>query len=257
MKVNYLVFLLFSITLFSQKTIVPKEGTIVFIKKDSVTDIEKYKKSFGVMASKMVDFQIEKELVDNLMKPDTDSTQITELKKALISIIEEDLNKEIENKDLKYHQIFKNHSIINYATFNGNVIENYNFIDTHKKTFKTIAKDSTSIILENIPYQYSQNEIIKINEFRDEIKTINGFKCFKIIMLFRLNSNDEDEFESFMQQYLHKKELWVTDKIKCNYHPVINDEEILSKYYPLEILESNEIIEGLVTSYKLNTLSIK
>lgn len=126
-----------------------------------------------------------------------------------------------------------------------------------KKTFKTIAKDSTSIISENIPYQYSQNEIIEINEFRDEIKTINGFKCFKIIMSFRPNSNGGDEFESFMQQYLHKRELWVTDKIKCNYHPVINDEEILSKYYPLEIVESNEIIEGFVTSYKLNTLSIK
>lgn len=133
MKVNYLVFLLFSTILLSQKTIVPKEGTIVFIKKDTVTDIEKYKKSFGVMASKMVDFQIEKELVDNLMKPDTDSTQINELKKALKIIIEEDLNQKIEYKELKYYQIFKDQLIINYATFNGNVFENYNLIDAHKK----------------------------------------------------------------------------------------------------------------------------
>jgi hypothetical protein len=52
------------------------------------------------------------------------------------------------------------------------------------------------------------------------------------------------------------RELWVTQEIKCNYHPVINEEEILNKYYPLEIIEYSDEIKGQKTTYKIESLDI-
>lgn len=258
MQIKCLIFLLFSTIIFSQtKAIVPKQGTIVFKKSEIITDFEKYRKSFGVIASKMVDFQIEKELMDNLMKPSADSTQINELKQAIKFIIEEDLNQKIENKDLKYHQTFKEQLVINYITFDGDTYKNYNIIDTDKNTLKTVAEDSITLISENIPYLYNQSEIIEIKEFKDHTKMINGFQCFKVIMLFKPNYCEEGEFENFMNQYKHKRELWVTDKIKCSYHPVENHKEIITKYYPLEIIESNEAFEGNIVNYSIIEFSAK
>lgn len=251
MKIKYLILLLLPTILFSQnKTIVPSFGTIVFNINETITDTEKYKKSLDEMVSNIVDFQIEKELAESLMKLNADSTQINELKQTLKNLVEEDLNLKIEEKDLKYHQCFKKRLVINYTTFNNNVIENYNIINTNKKAIKIIAKDSTTIISDNIPYKYNQNEIIEITEFKDETKNINGFECFKVIMLYKPNNDENNEFECFMNQYIHKRELWVTDKIKCNYHPIIDDKEIMTKYYPLEITESNEAIKGYQKNYK-------
>ena len=56
---------------------------------------------------------------------------------------------------------------------------------------------------------------------------------------------------------MNNRELWVTEEIKCNYHPVINDIEILEKYYPLEIIEYSNDIKGVLTSYKIETLELK
>lgn len=258
MQIKCLIFLLFSTIVFSQnKAIVPTKGAIVFKKLEIISDVEKYKKSMGAMSSKMVDFQIEKELMDNLMKPSEDSIQINELKQTLKSIIEEDINQDIENKDLKYHQIFKKQLIVNYQTFNDNTYENYKIIDTYKNTLKIVDKDSITIISDNVNYQYSQDEVIEINEFREETKKINNFKCFKVILLFKPNYNEDDEFENFMNKYIHKRELWVTDKIKCTYHPIENHKEIITKYYPLEIIESNEVIEGHFINYATILFSIK
>lgn len=258
MQIKCLIFLLFSTIVFSQnKAIVPTKGAIVFKKLEIISDVEKYKKSMGAMSSKMVDFQIEKELMDNLMKPNVDSTEINELKQTLKSIIEEDLNQDIENKDLKYYQIFKKQLIVNYQTFNDNTYENYKIIDTYKNTLKIVDKDSITIISDNVNYQYSQDEVIEINEFREETKKINNFKCFKVILLFKPNYNEDDEFENFMNKYIHKRELWVTDKIKCTYHPIENHKEIITKYYPLEIIESNEVIEGHFINYATILFSIK
>jgi hypothetical protein len=41
------------------------------------------------------------------------------------------------------------------------------------------------------------------------------------------------------------KELWVTENIKSLYHPVLKYKTILQKYYPLEISESIEEMNGI------------
>jgi hypothetical protein len=60
-----------------------------------------------------------------------------------------------------------------------------------------------------------------------------------------------------MNQYKQIRELWVTTQINCKYHPIINEKEVLLKYYPLEIIESSEMMEGYITSYTLESLTVK
>jgi len=51
-------------------------------------------------------------------------------------------------------------------------------------------------------------------------------------------------------------ELYVTDKIRCKYHPYFNYRSILENYYPLEIIERDNLIEGVEVQYKLIKLDI-
>jgi len=143
--------------------LVLKNYFIDFLKNFKIANFQSWK----------IDVYHKKQLVD-------DSTQINELKQALKSIIEEDINQDIENKDLKYHQIFKKQLIVNYLTFNDYTCENYKIIDTYKNKLKTVDKDSITIISDNLNYQYSQDEVIEIKEFREETKKINDFECFKL-----------------------------------------------------------------------------
>ena len=266
MKFVYIICLLFSSIMFSQsKAIVPKQGAIVFKKVDTITDVEKYIISMVKLTSKMIDAQmkniIERELVENQMQLNTDSTQINEMKQVMKNMIEESVmqdidNKAIDNKDIKYHQLFKNQLVVKFQTLNDVIFENYNVINIQKNTSKTLESDSITIVSENIEYQYSKNEVLEIKEFKNETKKINGFKCFKVIMLFKPYYNEEDEFENFINQYVHKRELWVTDKIKCSYHPIENQKEIITKYYPLEITESIVGIEGQLVNFSIVSLSI-
>jgi hypothetical protein len=38
--------------------------------------------------------------------------------------------------------------------------------------------------------------------------------------------------------------MWVSNKIKSEFQPVVNDKIILDKYYPLEIIETTDMFNG-------------
>ncbi|MDO5981361.1 hypothetical protein [Flavivirga spongiicola] len=63
-----------------------------------------------------------------------------------------------------------------------------------------------------------------ITEYRKIRKNMCGYDCFKITL--------EDKFNS---DYLI--ELYVTEDIRLNYHPIVNCEKIFSKYFPLYVKE--------------------
>jgi hypothetical protein len=48
--------------------------------------------------------------------------------------------------------------------------------------------------------------------------------------------------------------MWVTKDIKTLYHPVLKVKEILENFYPLEINESNNFIEGSIRKYTLKEI---
>jgi hypothetical protein len=40
-------------------------------------------------------------------------------------------------------------------------------------------------------------------------------------------------------------------------HPIINDKEIISKYYPLEITETSDMLKGKITHYEVENCTLK
>ena len=101
--------------------------------------------------------------------------------------------------------------------------------------------------------EIEENEIIKLIEHKNETKLINGYACFKVVYSYKEPASEFDFFENVIT---NTRELWVTEGIKCNYHPLINESEILEKYYPLEIIEYSDDLKGFRTTYKVATIKI-
>lgn len=92
-----------------------------------------------------------------------------------------------------------------------------------------------------------------INEFRNEKKIIQGIECFKIVVTAQDDIGNE-EMPDFFRNLKTEYTMYVTDRIKCSFHPVVWYKIILDKYYPLEITESNEVLKGSVYKYELEKL---
>lgn len=241
MKLLYIITaIIIPTVIFSQnKTIVPKSGTIVFYSKEIITDKVLHASSLKAFHKKMLASLEEEIVLERLtsgMK--TDSLQL----KEAVKMVEENISIVLAMKNnLDYHHEFNGSIINSYQSFNGEVLEE-NSIDT-----KTGLKDSLDY--------YSFNEIFDVNEFRNEIKKVNGFDCFKVTYSYKEESSSV--FSDFFTGYTNYREMWVTEKIKCAFHPVVNDRLILEKYYPLEINEYFNVLKGYVKKYELIKLEIQ
>ncbi|WP_296151641.1 hypothetical protein [uncultured Flavobacterium sp.] len=241
MKLLYIITaIILPTVLFSQnRTIVPLLGTIVFNSKEIITNEKLYAISLKEFKKGMMEGIEEEVILERLTSGiKTDSVQL----KEAMEMAEENLSILFEIKNnMQYRHELKDNIINSIQSFNGEVLEN-NIIDT-----KTGMKD-------NIEY-YSLNKVVDLREFKNERKKINGYDCFKITYSYREESISG--LNDFLSGYINHRELWVTEKIKCAFHPVINDRLILEKYYPLEITEHSDAIKGCETKYSLVNINIK
>ena len=76
-------------------------------------------------------------------------------------------------------------------------------------------------------------------------------------MKYQYKDDSDPELEMLSTITTSTRELWVTESIKSLYHPVINDFQILEKYYPLLIIQYSDEIKGFQTEYKLEKLTFK
>ncbi len=110
---------------------------------------------------------------------------------------------------------------------------------------------------------------ITIKEYRDVKKNIFGYECFKVVITekknymdaidpFKMFSNSEEISQNHQEtlRYRTIKEIYVTEQIKCLYHPIIKSSNILKKYYPLEIIEKESSIEGSAIRYTLKKIEL-
>lgn len=164
------------------------------------------------------------------------------------------LQDSIFNQSLIYHHIFKSDVIVSYKTFENKVYGNYNFIDTKTGLMKMVSKkDSSTVFLKNQPFydKYSKGIIIDISEDHNDTKNIKGYNCFKVNVTITIKIYENDSSSPTISK---KYQLYVTDKIKCIYHPVPLPKEILMKYYPLEIIE---IMDPMRTEYTISSFTLK
>ncbi len=241
--------MVFSNAIFSQnKTIVPKSGTIVFVREDVVLDKDLYLKSYKGLMPKMKEAIAKEVLYERLIDgKKTDTIQLKEVAEKFAKNFELMLQfiVEEEKEVIKFHH-----------EFNGDTITKYNTIKGEYNNEKKINQVSGIITNEfNEFVEIEEDEIIKLTEFKNKTKIINGFKCYKVLCNYKESQKIDFDFSSNLTTNI--RELWVTEEINCKYHPVINEKEILDKYYPLEILEYSEEIKGFETNYKLDLITIK
>lgn len=236
--------ILLPVTVFSQnKTIVPTKGTIVFQSKNIIFDEKLYGKSFNNF----------KTYILKAIKSDTQDVgveaEISHSNEIEEQMIEDTFNAFFSFKDqtkkFKYFQEMRGSFIYCYETLNGKPVGS-RMLD--------ISTGATDDILKDFEY-YSKDEILSLQEFPEQIKIINGYECFKVIYFLKENTNAI--LDNLSNGFINYREIWVTTKIKCKYHPVINDRLILEKYYPLEINEYYNLLEGFYKKYELIKLDFQ
>jgi hypothetical protein len=250
MKQIYILLFLFSLIVYSQnKTIVPTKGAIVFVCKTTITDqvlFDQSKKEFKKKFFESFKSELVFEQLSNGVKK-VDTAKVSEAVKVMEMTLggnfEQDVFKDYNG--YQYHHEFQD-SLIKEYKINHDVKEDFFTINSKTKAFVNNTGNGN--------YEYSSNRLIEMKEFKNETKIINGYKCFKVI--YNYSEPDLGEFSTLMSQYIHKRELWVTDKINVCIHPIINDAEILEKYYPLEITEYSDRLKGSVKEYRLVSLKI-
>jgi hypothetical protein len=248
-----------------KKVIRPKKGEIVFISEEIIKDKKLFTQSYNKMAKNMIlalkeVFTKEKEQENSNL----DTIMLNSALDTLDSVLPE-MMANIKGKS-EHHYLYKDSLIENYITANdiltGDFITIINPLKcTSYLKFKLERESNNSTFAE---YQYSKTRDCSILEFREERKLINGYNCFKVIYKYKELNEDagddvatsEKEFLTFMSNFNYYKEFWVTEEIQSLFHPVCKDKEILTKFYPLEIREYNDLIKGIEHIYTLKSISL-
>lgn len=241
---------------FAQKNaFTPVKGMITFSRQEIVTDKLKCEASVKNMLSELTKSVIRDR--EDMEEP-IDSSNIRAVSEMLddqniVDLFVGEFMKS-DDRDVKFHHIYNDEIIYEYVSqFDFPTKDYYEVINAKSSVIKSVSNDSTTVLAQNKPYEYSNDEVIKFEEFRNEIKEINGFKCFKVILEFKSGPdiNKDEGYNLFLNSKKQIKELWVTEQIRSLYHPVLKYKSILEKYYPLEVSESNEVMDGFKTIYTI------
>jgi hypothetical protein len=171
-----------------------------------------------------------KKLADSLNNKAPKSIKIKSLNpNDTASVVFDDLLKiaHYDRSSIKYFRVNpKNYIYFKVRNLNDSIINESNFTNISK-----ISRDSLKLSIfkienfKELEYQFQERykdfsknfKLVKTNI--ENIKIIAGFNCYEVIFKSK---------ERILQMY-------VTTEIKLNYHPEINDEKIIKKYYPLYI----------------------
>ncbi|TDE42868.1 hypothetical protein E0I26_11865 [Flavobacterium rhamnosiphilum] len=234
-----ILILIISNLLYSQnETIVPKNGAIVFIKKEIITDTLLYKKSFDKSFYKML-LEAKKEVLmerGNKISqiPDSINQQLNQMFEMMKSIAMQEIISNKPKSLIKYHHTYNNYEIEEFISVNDK------YLNKKKITNSTDFQNDDLLA------------ITGIEEYKNETKTIKGLKCFRVVMYYF-----DLEMPSGFKSLLNIMELWVTEDIKSKFHPFIKSNEILEKYFPLQVKHTIKDVEGMYTSYEILDFSLK
>lgn len=187
-----------------------------------------------------------------------------------------DSTQKSSNESDKYSRYFI------YETINDSIIKRYESTPEHPyASGPNYLNFKTGKVYGDFPYkhfhrayefEFEKVDNVILEEYRDSIKIIGGIECFKVKLnytylvkemykaQFPQEENDDDEsffqlFESMMKNQEIHMEMWVTDRIKSIYHPILKVKEVNEKYYPLEIERKSSNSEGKLYHYTLSELN--
>lgn len=244
-KLNFknfnLLILMLSISnlLYSQnQTIVPKNGTIVFVKKEVITDTLLYKSSFEKVFDKMIvetkNEALNKSGNEISQPPDSINQSLNQMFEMMKSITMQELIATKEQSLIKYHHTYVNYEIEEFISVNDK--------NLNKKVITNATDNGDVDLLVSTG----------IEEYKNETKVIKGFNCYRVVIYY-FDFDGPTDFKPL----LNKTELWVTEDIKSSAHPFVKSKEILEKYFPLEAKQTIKDVEGMYISYEISEFSLK
>ena|SRR5690606_532343 len=244
-----------------QNAFVPKKGTISFITQTNIYNQEEYDTSIAEFRDSFI-----QNLKENIKR---------EYKEKGLAVNEESLNSLIEmqsqlfeplfieqvySTNKSYNYKFQDSLIISYEEIDNKISGDYTIIYRESSQYNMLSKiDSTTFYLEKQSYPYrSENEIVNFMEEKTNRKTIGGYDCFKVILKVKEEMTEMDiEFQQIFQGSFKILEMYVTEDIKCSYHPIIKFSNVLEKYYPLEIIETDNLVKGINVNYQLIEMKLE
>lgn len=144
----------------------------------------------------------------------------------------------------KYVFEFKNDSIIEFYKIMSTekVLENRSrstFINTNKHTFHSSTDVSQENLVSSKVFDLFNSDNTKvrldIKKFPNEKQVFLGYNCYRVEIeeLKKLDSLTTEKT---------KYDLYVTEDIKCEYHPILKHKSFLRDFYPLEIISRKKLV---------------
>jgi len=229
------------------KTMRPGQGTIIFEKQTIFTDKTKYNHSVDALCE-----QFDSELKKWVMENEEIDEAVLELHPELFKNTLKQLvfNSRFSAEKWQYIHKFQDSLIVSFKKTANRVTGDYWVINRNRNTFYYLAKkDSATTYYQSRPYPYMDTKEFSLKEFRNDVKTIRGFPCFKVVVTIKEDAGEDapDVLNNLTKEYI----MYVTEHIQCAYHPVIRYRSVMEKYYPLEIIEREMLIEGVEIRYSL------
>lgn len=220
-------------------------GVVTYTKQSKITDTAKFNKTLSVFAQNMID-SLKSQLVTLRTQLGNDTSEINSISEPFENLMLQDLFKP---GTLETHiDEFRKDKIVNFVIEEeGNKRERFNFNYSDRLVYNSYNS-------EEIEDYFESEEIISLKEYKTEQKLIKGYNCFKVVYVYREKFDDGD-FQ--MPEMIMERELWVTNKIIAPFHSIVRSREILSKYYPIEIIEKMKRVNGFETEYLIKNISIK
>lgn len=249
-----ILFLGLSIHAQSYKPLKPLKGEIVFREISQITDSKSFNETLTISKQKF-----KESLKKSLLKDEEYNGKEKEIE-IIASQNAEMMGTMMFGQDSTqtYTHQFYDFKIISTNSVNEEILDRYDIINQNKNISTTFSKSDSTTAYEEKPYTYSNNTILKIIENKRNQKKINGYDCYQVTYEYKEISQQEDtDYLEYAGDIIMKREMWVTDKIKSLYHPVIYDKEILEKYYPLDILETQSDVKGFKRRYILQKITLE
>lgn len=231
---NFILFIGLSIHAQSYKSFTPTKGEIIFREISKITDRKSFNETFNISKQKF------KESLKKSLLKDADNVGNEKEIEQMVNNSSEMLETTVFSQDSMqmHHHQFSNSQIKSFVMEDKNIIRDDNITEEN--------------------YPYSTNIILKTTVNKQSKKIILGYDCYKVIYEFKeSNQLDDANYLEYAGKIVKKREMWVTDKIKFLYHPVIYEKEILEKYYPLDILETQSDVKGFERRFVLQKITLQ
>lgn len=183
---------------------------------------------------------IKSEIVFSWYKKDSVLTELKiENTPRIVPVREQRFIFEIRDSIIKsYETFYRENGVLDT---NDTIYINLN----NDKFYNSLLFSPQNISLGGHLYEQDQPVSFDIEEFKNERKKIKGFDCYKVIVKTKFTYD-----KTINTIFTYK--LFVSEKIKLKYHPVLHFKEFTKDFYPLDIKRKGEFIfnQDSLTKYQ-------